>query len=135
MYLVDTNVISELRRIKPHGAVVEWLRQTANDQLFVAAVTIGEIQSGIEITRETDPSRATELESWLQQISLSYNVLPMDAEAFRIWGRLMHKCQDHLAGDAMLAATAKQHGLIIVTQNAKDFEQFGVQILNPFIAT
>ena len=55
--------------------------------------------------------------------------------AFRIRGRLMHKCQDHLAGDAMLAATAKHHGLIIVTRNAKDFEQFGVQILNPFITT
>ena len=132
MYLLDTNVVSETRRPRPHGAVLEWLRTTPNDQLFVSAVTIGEIQAGIEITRDQDPARAAELEAWLEQTLRSFAILPMDAAAFRQWARLMHRRPAALTNDAMIAAVAIVHGLTVVTRNVRDFEHFGVEILNPF---
>ena len=79
MYLLDTNVVSELRRPRPHGAVLDWTTNVPAEQLFVSAVTIGEIQAGIEITREQDKSKAEELETWLDKVLASYSVLPMDA--------------------------------------------------------
>ena len=86
MYLLDTNVVSELRRPRPHGAVLDWIAGVPADQLFVSAVTVGEIQAGIEITREQDDAKAEELEAWLDKVLASYGVLPMDAPAFREWG-------------------------------------------------
>lgn len=134
MYLLDTNVISELRHAKPHGAVLAWLESVADADLRLAAVTIGEIQAGIEITREQDVAKAGEIETWLEQVAETYNVLPMDARAFRCWARLMHRRSDHLMEDAMIAALAIVHNLIVVTRNVRDFEQFGVRTLNPFAA-
>lgn len=135
MFLLDTNVISELRRARPHGAVLNWLKKTASENLHIAAVTIGEIQSGIEITRDHDPLRAAELELWLAQVSATFNVIAMDGETFRFWAKLMHRSSNDLVNDAMLAASAKQHGLTIVTRNTKDFRVFGVDLLNPFLET
>lgn len=132
MYLLDTNVVSELRKLKPHGAVLAWLQAVDDLQLHVAAVTVGEIQAGIEITREQDTAKAAELETWLELVATSYNVLPMDAAAFRTWARLMHRKSDTIYEDAMIAATAKVHGLTVVTRNAADFKLFGVPLLNPF---
>ncbi|RRH90722.1 type II toxin-antitoxin system VapC family toxin [Variovorax beijingensis] len=132
MYLLDTNVISELRRPRPHGAVVAWLAPVADSDLHLSAVTIGEIQAGIEITREQDAAKADEIEQWAALVAASYNVLPMDAETFRLWARLMHRSSNTLYEDAMIAATAKQHGLTIVTRNVGDFASFGVEIFNPF---
>jgi toxin FitB len=132
MYLLDTNVVSELRKPKPHGAVVAWLQAIDDLQLHVAAVTVGEIQVGIEITREQDSAKAAELENWLELVAASYNVLPMDAAAFRIWAQLMHRKSDTIYEDAMIAATAKVHGLTVVTRNTADFKSFGVPLLNPF---
>jgi predicted nucleic acid-binding protein len=134
MYLLDTNVISELRRERPHGAVLAWLRSVADADLHLSAVTIGEIQAGIEISRERDPAKAAEIEAWLEQVAQAYNVLGMDARAFRCWARLMHRRSDHLIEDAMIAATAVVHNLIVVTRNARDFEPFGVRTLDPFAA-
>ena len=132
MYLLDTNVVSELRRKKPHDAVLAWLESAADADLYLAAVTIGEIQSGIEITRETDENMANEIEAWLQQIAGTFNVLAMDASAFRCWARLMHRRSDDLIEDAMIAAIAVVHNLIVVTRNVRDFQQLGVRTLDPF---
>lgn len=132
MYLLDTNVVSELRKSKPHGAVLAWISAADDTSLFLSAVTIGEIQAGIEKTRELDPVKADEIEAWLEQLAVSYNVLPMDAPAFREWGRLTHRKSDTLLEDAMIAATARLHNLVVVTRNVADFKTLGVRTLDPF---
>lgn len=132
MYLLDTNIISELRRVKPHGAVVAWIQSVDDKDLFVSSVTIGEIQAGIEITREQDLEKADQLEKWLGLVADTYNVISMDASIFRAWAKLMHKASDTLYEDAMIAATAKVHHLIVVTRNIADFRSFGVKLFNPF---
>lgn len=132
MYLLDTDVVSELRRVRPHGAVLAWLKRVGDNDLHLSAVTIGEIQAGIEITRERDQTKAAELEAWLEQVAQSYNILNMDAQTFREWARLIHRKPDDLIEDAMIAATAAVHNLTIVTRNVRDFERFKVRTLNPF---
>jgi hypothetical protein len=134
MYLLDTNVVSELRKPKPHGAVLAWFSGVEDLQIHLSAVTIGEIQVGIELTREQDEAKALEIEAWLEQVASSYNVLAMDAAVFRAWARLMHRKSDTVYEDAMIAATAKTHGLTVVTRNVADFKPFGVPLLNPFKA-
>jgi toxin FitB len=133
MYLLDTNVVSELRRPKPHGGVLAWLESVSDADLHLSAVTIGEIQSGIEIAREKDAAKAAEIEIWLEQVAATYNILVMDARAFRCWARLMHRRSDELIEDAMIAATAIVHDLTVVTRNVRDFEQLGTPTLNPFV--
>lgn len=100
--------------------------------MHISAVVIGEIQAGVEITRELDKDRAAEIEAWLEQVAETYNVLGMDAKTFRAWARLMHRKSDRLIEDAMIAATAIVHGLTVVTRNVRDFKGFGVRTLNPF---
>ena len=132
MYLLDTNVVSELRRTRPHGAVLAWLQQVRDEDLHISAVTIGEVQSGIEITREQDQAKAAEIETWLEQVAETYNVLSMDARTFRVWARLMHRRTDDLVEDAMIAATAAIHRLTIATCNVRDFESLGILTFNRF---
>ena len=132
MYLLDTNVVSELRRHKPHGAVLAWIQSVDDKDLYLSAVTLAEIQAGIEITRDQDIQRAAELEAWLDQVAITYNILSLDGDAFRAWAKLMHKTSDTLYEDAMIAATAKVNKLIVVTRNVTDFESFDVKLLNPF---
>ena len=134
MYLLDTNVVSELRKPKPHGAVLQWIQAVSDTELHISAVTIGEIQAGIELTREQDQPKAAELEQWLELVSVTFNIIPMDAVAFRAWARLMHRTSDTLYEDAMIAATAKVHKLTVVTRNVKDFKPFGVNLVNPFVS-
>ena len=135
MYLLDTNVVSELRKPRPHGAVVAWLQSVADTDLYLSAVTLGEIQSGIELTRDQDAAKAAEIEAWADMVTSAYNVLPMDAHTFRVWVRLLHRKSDTLIEDAMIAATATVHSLTVVTRNVRDFSEFGVKLLNPFGST
>jgi predicted nucleic acid-binding protein len=132
VYLLDTNVISELRKPRPHGAVSAWVESVEDSHLYVSAVTLAEIQAGIEITREQDAAKAVEIEAWLDLISASYNVLSMDPATFRTWARLMHRRSETLYEDAMIAATAQVHNLTVVTRNVGDFKPFGVKVFNPF---
>lgn len=132
MYLLDTNVVSELRKPRPHGAVLAWLRATPETALHLSAVTLGEIQAGIELTRDQDAAKAAEIEAWLDLVASAYNVLPMDGATFRVWARLMHRKSATPYEDAMIAATAAVHKLTVVTRNVADFAHFGVSVLDPF---
>ena len=133
MYLLDTSIVSELRRARPQRAVARWIRSIPEERLYLSAVTIGEIQAGIEITRDQDAAKADELEAWLDLILDAYNVLDIDAVVFREWARLMRHQSNTLSLDALIAAVANVHILTVVTRNARDCEQLTVPILNPFL--
>ena len=113
--------------------MVAWVEGAANENLHLSAVTLGELQSGIEITREQDPAKADEIESWVDLVAASWNVLPLDGHTFRTWAKLMHRRSDDLLIDGLIAATAIAHHLVLVTRNVRDFKPFGVEMLNPFV--
>jgi predicted nucleic acid-binding protein len=131
-YLLDTNVVSEMRKPKPHGAVVSWLQRVPAAELSVPSVVLGELQSGVERTRQQDAPKAVEIERWVDAICDTYEVVPMDAACFREWARLMHSAPRQLGLDAMVAATARVHDLTVATRNEADFRHFGVRVFNPF---
>lgn len=130
MYLIDTNVVSELRRARPHGAVLAWLDSVVDAQLQLSAVTLGELQAGVEMTRRQDRQKADSIERWIDQLESTWNVLPLEGRTFRIWARSFRGRAT--LEDGLIAATATQHDLTVVTRNIKDFEPLGVRILNPF---
>ena len=132
MFLLDTNVISELRKPKPHGGVVAWIEQVPEHQLFLSALSLGELQAGVELTRRQDSLKAVEIEAWIDQVAQSYQILPMDTHTFREWARLMNGRAGQLMEDAMIAATARVHGLTVVTRNVSDFSGFKLELVNPF---
>jgi toxin FitB len=131
-YLLDTNVVSELRKPKPHGAVLAWLSSIPASQILLSAVTIGELQAGIELTRRQDCQKAIEIERWVDDLASSYAILPMDVPCFREWARLMDRKPEQLLEDMMIAATARVHHLILATRNVRDFAGLDLQLLNPF---
>jgi predicted nucleic acid-binding protein len=132
VYLLDTNVVSELRKPRPHQGVVAWVQNASEENLHLSALTVGEIQAGIEITRDQDAPKAQEIEAWLDSIAETYNVIPVDAHIFRRWAQLMHRRPDHHLEDALIAATALVRGLSVVTRNVDGFKPFGVTLINPF---
>ena len=131
-YLLDTNVVSELRKPKPHGAVLAWMSKLQDHQIHLSAVTLGELQAGVERTRRQDPPKAAAIEHWIEQLAGSYQIFAMDTPCFREWARLMEGQSDQLIEDAMIAATARVHQLTIATRDEKDFIHFQVEIFNPF---
>jgi predicted nucleic acid-binding protein len=131
-YLVDTNVISEIHKPRPHGAVVEWLGGLRDEQVCLSAVTIGELQEGIERTRRQDSIKADAIERWVNELEAISIILPMDSLCFREMARIIVGKKPDLRNDIMIAATARIHGLIVATRNEKDFKHLGVKVLNPF---
>ena len=132
MYLLDTNVVSELRRTKPHGAVVAWLESVPDASLHLSAVTLGEIQRGVEMTREHDVAKAREIEEWADRVERTFAVIGVDAAIFRRQARLMRGNPDSVYEDALIGATALIHNLIVVTRNVADFRGFDIRVFDPF---
>jgi toxin FitB len=134
MYLIDTNIISEVRKGRRCDAnVAAWYRATPDDELFLSVLVIGEIRQGIERLRPRNVRQAAALEKWLDEIlgSFGERVLPINERIAQIWGRL--NSRDVLpVVDSLLAATSEAHGLTFVTRNVKDIERSGVRCLNPF---
>ncbi len=131
-YLIDTNIISEIHKPKPHGAVVAWFGSLRDEQVCLSAVTLLELQEGIERTRKQDEVKAAAIEAWVDEVEKFSVILPMDGRCFRVTARVMVGKQEELFYDAMIAATARVHSLTVATRNERDLRQLGVEIINPF---
>jgi predicted nucleic acid-binding protein len=129
-FLLDTVVLSELRKARPSRKVVQWIKAQPAGSLFISVVSVGEIERGIEKTRRSDVVFAAELEQWLETLLNLYadRVLPVSANAARLWGR--HSGHD--GADLLIAATALAHGATVVTRNVRHFAPTGVRVLDPF---
>ena len=133
-YLLDTNVLSETRKRQPAAGVADWIAATPPDRLHVCVLTLGEIEQGIASVRgRGDLDQAAALERWLREVESGFEdrVLPVTLPVAAAWGRQQYS-QPLPVIDALIAATARVHGLTVVTRNIKDFELTGVQVLNPF---
>ena len=133
MYLLDTDVISELRRRRRNRNVVAWISDVSAADLFLSVVTIGEIELGIARQRVRNPSFAKDLADWLEVTLRAYEdrILPLTVGIARRWGRLAAQLGNNQL-DLAIAATALEHGLTVVTRNVSDFEPTGVTVLDPF---
>jgi len=133
MYLIDTVVLSELRKRQRDEALVSWIEGQRPADLFVSVVSIGEIERGIARRRGRNPDFSAALGAWLDVVLALYGerVLPFDLNAARRWGHLSAALGNESA-DLMIAATALEHGLTVVARNVTDFEPTGVAVLNPF---
>jgi hypothetical protein len=134
MYLLDTVVLSEMRKRRPDPGVVTWLCNKSAQTLFVSTLTIGEIECGIERQRALNPGFAEALEVWLDRLLECYEdrILPADAAVTRRWGRLCARL-GHAGTDLLIAATALEHGLSVVTRNVRHFAPTGVGVEDPFV--
>jgi hypothetical protein len=133
MFLLDTVIISELRKRQADVGVVRWVSQQEEDQLHLSVVTLGEIERGIAKRRKGDPEFADALEAWLESLMRLYadRILPVSSGVARRWGRLSAQL-GHEGADLLIAATALTHGLTVVTRNTSHFEPTGVRLVNPF---
>ena len=134
MILLDTMVLSELRKTRPNAAVLEYLKTQTSDTVFLSAMTVGEIQAGIEKQLKTSPVFAQELSQWLilTELQFAQHILPVTPAIAKLWGRLCVQTGNK-GIDNLIAATALVHNLLVVTRNVKDFEVVGVRVLNPFV--
>ena len=132
-YLLDTNIVSELRKRDPNPRVVAWYGTVTSAQLFLSVLTLGEIRMGIERLRRRDNARADLLEQWLHGLGVAYrdHLINVDADIAEEWGRLNVPDQLPII-DGLLAATAKVRGWTLVTRNVADLAHSGVSLLNPF---
>jgi toxin FitB len=132
-YLLDTKVISETRKSRAHAAVLSFLSSVASGSLYLSVLTLGELRRGVTMRRKMDPAMARILSAWVEglEISFSDRILPVDTATARLWGELSAQRSMPVV-DALLAATALVHKLVLVTRNAADVEGTGVEVLNPW---
>lgn len=132
-YLLDTNILSELR--KPHcdSKLLDWVNQIDSNECFISVLSLGEIRRGVQKIKKTDPSRAKVFEKWLHSLVSFYNdrILPITIETALRWGSFDYT-KNHPPIDALLGATALQHDLILVTRNISDFKSMEIEVINPF---
>ena len=136
-YLLDTNVISELRKKnRCHPGVKNWYSGVKEEDIYLSVLVIGEIRCAIELIRRRDPNAAFHLETWLQKVIQEHNarIFPITQEIAEAWGR-MNVPNPIPTVDGLLAATAKVHGCILVTRNTKDIQQCNIQYYNPFLTS
>ena len=135
-YLLDTNVLTELRRKLPDARVLHWFSQRPATTLYLSVLTLGEIRKGIEVL--PDPARRLTLLDWLETRLPAFfagRILPIDAAVAYRWGRMVAQAGRPVpAIDSLLAATAEQHGLTLVTRNLRDVKGLAVQVINPWAA-
>jgi predicted nucleic acid-binding protein len=133
MFILDTNVLSAVRRPDRAPKIAAWLRGRAEQDLYLSVITLGEIERGIRQQDARDPSFARDLQAWLGRTVLLFSdrLLPFEAEDARIWGRLSAEI-GHNGADLMIAASARRHGATVVTGNVSDFAPTGVTLENPF---
>ena len=132
-YLLDTNVISEIRRPKPNAGVASWFKEAAGEDLFLSVLVVGEIRQGIEGLRVRDPKQAAAFERWLDSLQRDFGdrLLPVSLTVADAWGRLNAPAPLPVV-DSLLAATALVHGLVFVTRDTSKLEAAGVPLLNPW---
>ncbi|KAA0583498.1 type II toxin-antitoxin system VapC family toxin [Azospirillum sp. B21] len=134
-YLLDTNILSEPPRPRPSPQVIGWLEQLPPSEAFVSVVSIGEIHRGIANIRRSDAAKAEQLETWIMGVEAwSDRILPVSLTVATIWGHLRDAHRNCDPVDALIAATAQAHGLTVATRNTRDFQAFGIPLLNPFEA-
>ena len=112
--------------------MVSWIESQRDSSLFISALTIGEIQTGIERTRKQDPEKASEIEAWLNQVVRTQQIIDIDATTYRTWAKITVSQSNTVYEDALIAACAITHALTVVTRNVKHFRSFDVPLLNPF---
>lgn len=132
MYLIDTDVLSALRRPDRNSEIVGWISAQRAADLYLSVVTVGEIERGIARERARDPGFADRLGAWLDNLVRLYadRILPVDTSVARRWGHLTRQHRNDSA-DLLIAATALEHGLTVVTPNVRHFEPTGVAVLDP----
>jgi toxin FitB len=133
MFLIDTVAISELRKRQRDAQVVAWFESQRTADLFLSVISVGEIERGIARQSKIDPAFAASLTIWLDRVITLYGerILPFDLQTSRRWGGLAAALGNSSA-DLMIAATALEHGLTVVTRNASDFQRTGATVLDPF---
>ena len=132
MFLIDTDVVSALRKRRRHPEIARWVEAQRSADLYLSVVTVGEIERGIERQQRRDPVHAHALADWLDRLIALYDdrILAVDLSTARRWGRLSHLI-GHEGADLLIAATALEHGLTVVTRNVRHFETTGVPVLDP----
>ncbi|GAA1668383.1 type II toxin-antitoxin system VapC family toxin [Glycomyces endophyticus] len=132
-YLLDTNILSELRKARPNPRVERWYDAAADTDLHLSVMTVAEFRKGLARLRRKDAERAAALDRWLDRLLAPYEsrILPVTADIANVWGEL-NDPEPLPVIDAFIAATAIVHDMVLVTRNVRDFERTGVRILNPF---